>query len=107
MIEVWDRIEDDVTNGFQFTVLPKLVKMAQSLPTSSSDVEQTFSGIKLIKTLLRNRLSAEKIESILLIIQAYGGKKKIDIDKKLIELHEDLSKVFSEKKKSKIRNSPN
>ena len=106
MIEVWDRIEEDMTSGFQFTLLPKLAKIAQSLPTSSSDVEQIFSGIKLIKTLLRNRLSAEKIESILLIIQAYSGKKQIEIDNNLLKLHQDLSKFYSEKKRGKIRSSP-
>ena len=102
MIEVWDKLEEDVSNGYQFSLLPKLVKIAQSLPTSSSDVEQAFSGIKLIKTLLRNRLSAEKIESILLIIQAYGGKKRIKIDKKLVDLHKDLIKILTRKKRAEF-----
>ena len=79
---------------------------AQTLPTSSSGVEQTFSGVKLIKTLLRNRLSADKVEAILLILQSYGGKKKIEISDKLVSLLKEVKGKFYQKKKSKVRASP-
>ena len=105
ILHVWDRIEQDNSENFKFKLLPKLVSAAQALPTSSSDVEQTFSGVKLIKTLLRNRLSADKVEAILMILKAYGGKKKIEISEKLVSLFRKVEEKFYEKKKSKIRAS--
>jgi len=105
ILHIWDRIEQDNSENFKFTLLPKLVNAAQSLPTSSSDVEQTFSGVKLIKTLLRNRLSVDKVEAILLILQSYGGKQKIVINEKLLFLLKEVEEKFYEKKKTKIRAS--
>ena len=106
ILHIWDNIEQDNSEGFKFILLPKLVNAAQTLPTSSSGVEQTFSGVKLIKTLLRNRLSADKVEAILLILQSYGGKKKIEISDKLVSLLKEVKGKFYQKKKSKVRASP-
>ena len=105
-MHIWDRIENDHSNSLNLTLLPKLANAAQSLPTSSADVEQTFSGVKLIKTLLRNKLSAENIEAILLIIQSYGKQRKIIIEKKLVQFYQEVSKQINERKRAKIRLSP-
>jgi len=87
LLHILDHIEKDSNNSTSFFIhLLKLSKAAKSLPTSSSDVEQVFSDIKLIKTLLRNKLSAEKVEAILLLIQSYGNQRQIIIKKKIIQL---------------------
>ena len=106
VFHVWDRIEQDQSNNIHFVLLPKLANIAQSLPTSSADVEQTFSGVKLIKTLLRNKLSAEKVEAILLLIQAFGKRKSIIIEKKIVELYQIVREKVYERKRGKVRPSP-
>ena len=53
--------------------------------------------------MIRNRLNAEKVEAILFILQAYGGKRKIIIHDKLVSLLKDVEEKFYEKKKSKVR----
>ena len=65
-------------NNFKFKLLPRLAKVSQSLPTSSSDIQQSFSQMKFVKTLLRKMLKDQSLEAIPLIVQEYN-KKAVDI----------------------------
>lgn len=66
---IWATIE----KSKKYPALIKFAKLAQILPTSSADIEQAFSIIKLFKTEQRNSLSAESLEGCLLINQKYKG----------------------------------
>ena len=103
ILKVWDRIERDKADGFEFVLLPRLVRAAQSLPTSSSDVEQGFSLIKLVKSLLRNQLKEESLEAIMLIIQEYSNRQII-ISNDLVDSFLRIKKNFIDRKNpSRIR----
>jgi len=41
--------------------MPKIVRVAETLPTSSASLEQNFSIILLLKTDIRNSLSEESL----------------------------------------------
>ena len=97
ILQVWDNIERDKTDGFVFHLLPQIVRAAQALPTTSSDVEQGFSMIKLVKTLIRNQLKEESLEAIMLIIQEYSNRR-ILLPADLIQSFIDFKMSFNEKK---------
>eukprot|EP00665_Eupelagonemidae_sp_cell47_P013458 gene13458-biopygen6549 len=50
-----------------FPCLTKLVSILATLPVGSASVERSFSKMKLIKTRLRNRLSGDSLEDLMLI----------------------------------------
>lgn len=100
ILHYWDRIEVDKQDDTSIILLPKLVKAAHALPTSSSDVEQCFSGMKLVKTLLRNRLSEERLEAILLIIQEYKDKKALVITSEMLNLFKNAKEKLNLRKSS-------
>ena len=102
ILHTWDRIERDQTDNFKFVLLPKLAKAAQSLPTSSSDIEQSFSQMKLVKTLLRNSLKNESLEAILLIVQEFN-KKKIVISDEFVTLSKLVKDKINERKMTNKR----
>ena len=59
-----------------FKVLSKLARLAQTLPTSSAPIEQSFSIIKLLKTDLRNSLTEESLEGLIFVGEEFRDKKK-------------------------------
>ena len=59
---LWKLIEEE-----GFVILPFLAKKAQAIATTSADVEQAFSYVKLIKTDKRSQLKPSTLESILII----------------------------------------
>ena len=65
-LHIWDHLEED-----GFINLSNIAWIAHSLPTSSANIEQSFSQFKLIKTNKRNRLSQSNLESLLLITDHY------------------------------------
>ena len=65
-LELWDIIEQ---NGF--TIPPYIARFAQSSPTSSATIEQSFSLLKMVKTRIRHNLSEDNSTSDLLIAQEY------------------------------------
>jgi len=83
-LQIWDRVEND-----GFVLLSTLAKTAQTLPTSSATIEQSFSLMKLAKTDKRSRLSEENLQALMLTSQYYREKfesREIsDISIKIIE----------------------
>ena len=65
-LELWDYIEEK-----GFPILADIARFAYTLPTTSANVEQTFSVTKLFKTTQRNRMSEETLEALLLIAEEY------------------------------------
>ena len=94
-LDMWHFIEN---NGYTF--LPKLAKMVHVMPTSSSDLEQSFSGAKLIKTLLRNRLNESSFEALLLVNEELRINKKLNISDNLITSFDELMERISLKRKA-------
>ena len=100
VLEMWDRIE----RIEKLTLIPRLVRFAESLPTSSATIEQSFSNIKLIKTDLRNRLGELSLEGLILSGQEFRSEQKIPINESMISLYEKACQGFYKKtvKSSKI-----
>jgi len=76
---MWDGIQNA---GYE--KLAMVARIAQTLPTSSSNVEQTFSEIKLLKPNLRNQLSDRSLEALLIINQELRIIKKFKVSNLLI-----------------------
>ena len=98
LLEIWANIEKDESFGIKFKLLPQIFRAAQSLPITSSNIERAFSGIKLIKTLIRNKLSEDRLLSICMIIEEYQDSGKFPICKNLLELYEDFKMKFGKRK---------
>ena len=97
VLHMWDHLEGKE----KLTILPKIVRIAESLPTSLATIEQSFSHIKLIKTDLRNRLSELSLEGLILVGQEFKNSNKILITQTMTELFEKVSKEFWKKKVTK------
>lgn len=93
-IELWDIIEK---NGF--ILLPYIARIAQSLPTSSATIEQSFSILKLVKSQIRHNLSEENLTSDLLIAQEYKEALRIKIDESLVQVYSQIKTSLNERKK--------
>ena len=74
ILRVWDNIERDKSDSFELKIFPQIIRAVQALPTSSVGIEQTFSTVKLVKTLIKNQLGPESLEATLLIMQAFPEK---------------------------------
>jgi len=94
VLHMWDHIEAKE----KLSILPEIVRLAESLPTSSATIEQSFSNIKLIKTDLRNRLSELSLEGLILIGQEFRSQNKFSVTETMVELFENVSKEFWKKK---------
>jgi len=68
---LWDLVEKE-----GLSLLPNIAKATQDLPTTSSDVEQAFSYVKLIKTEKRSRLKEQTLEAILLIWSFFKNRRE-------------------------------
>ena len=104
-LQIWDRVEND-----GFVLLSTLAKAAQTLPTSSATIEQSFSLMKLAKTDKRSRLSEENLQALMLTSQYYRERFEIreisDISIKIIEdqVLYHFQKMRDELNKSKNKN---
>jgi len=95
LLEMWNEIE-----RAGYTHLAAVAKAAQLLPTSSADVEQCFSDAKLIKTLLRNRLSETSFEALLLISEEVRTNGKLSVTKDMVERLDLVLQQVSKKRKA-------
>ena len=96
ILDIWRRIEK--TGKYPYLV--KFFYFSQILPTSSSDVEQEFSIIKLFKSEQRNSLSEEGLEGLLLIHQNEIGART-NIPPKAISLFKELKEEMNSYKNGK------
>ena len=100
-LHIWDHIEED---GFKF--IAKIARIAQTLPTTSATIEQSFSIMKLLKTEKRNQLSDRTLEALLFIRQnfkeyflgSYNPNKSI-IEESIIEKFFKMRHEMNQKKK--------
>ena len=67
-LQMWDKIraQEDLK------LIPKIIYFAESLPTTSAGVEQSFSLVKLIKSDIRNRLQETTLEGLIFVAQEYS-----------------------------------
>ena len=94
ILHMWDRIQ---TNE-RLQLIPKIVYFAETLPTTSAGLEQSFSQVKLLKTDIRNRLQEATLEGLVLVSQEFYEKTGLDIDEKMIKLFIEVKKTFNNKK---------
>ena len=86
-------------------MLSKISNFALTLPTSSADIEQAFSVMKLIKTGIRNRLTEGSLESLMLIFQEYQENKgRIRITREMIFQYEAFKTELNERKSRSRQN---
>ena len=117
---LWSLVEQE-----DFNILPMLARQAQALATTSCDVEQAFSCMKLIKTERRNRIKDTTLEAIMIIwsiMKRYKKKSQrnnahedaldieeyVDYDKsnfqaseRMISLYDNVINSISERKSRK------
>ena len=98
LLHMWDILEKEEN----FKILSKFARLAQTLPTSSAPIEQSFSVIKLLKTDLRNSLTEESLEGLILIGEEFRDRNQLLITEKLLSLYRNTKSSFIEKKHSRI-----
>ena len=95
-LDFWSLIEHNF--GSNVYHLSQIWRAAHSLPTSSSNMEQSFSKMKLIKSLLRSSLQEDTVQSLLLIAQEYQDVDEIEIPQKLIEAYHRVRYTLNKRK---------
>ena len=95
-LHLWDLIKS--TNE-EFKHLSRIFQIAHCLPTSSAGVEQSFSLLKFIRSVLRSHLNEETTQSLLLISQAFNFEK-FHISEKMLSLYDEMQVILSERKKN-------
>lgn len=92
---MWDGIE----HFEKLEVLPRIVRLAETLPTAPTTLEQLSLIINLIKTDLRNKLNEFSLEGFILIGQEFRshGPEKI-ISPKMVKFAPEVIDKFKEKK---------
>ena len=78
MQEILDEMNKSHTYGVIFPEMWKLLNIAMALPVGTATVEHSFSQMKLIKTLLRSRLSDSNLEQLMKI--SIEGPPLTDVD---------------------------
>jgi len=100
---MWDILEKQEN----LEIMPKIVRFAETLPTSSAPLEQSFSIIKLLKTDIRNSLSEESLEGLILIGEEYREKKQVIVTEKLMSYYNEVKTNYYKKKNSCQTNEDN
>ena len=77
VLHIWDQIQE--REGL--SLIPRIIRFAESLPTKSAEIEQNFSQTKLVKSDIRNRLHEATLEGIILISQEISDHQKIFLEK--------------------------
>jgi len=99
-LETWDLIEKD---GFKYA--PQIARYAQTLPTTSAGIEQTFSIIKLVKGDKRYNLSEANLEGQLFIKDEF--QKFQNQEKSILPTLPDEIVRFYYKMKGNLNNRKN
>jgi len=99
-LSLWNNINETQA----FPLLVKIANLALTLPTSSSDVEQIFSIMKLFKSDQRNSLAEASLEGLLLVHQEFKNNGKIEITNDLVELYKLVKKEINQRKEKKRKN---
>ena len=70
--------------------LTRLMKIALTLPLTSTSAERAFSKLKLIKSRLRTTMRQERLESLMLMSIEDDLLEQLDVDK-LVQLFVDMA----------------
>jgi len=100
---LWDLIKQAnnyPAEDFRYKHLDKIFKIAHALPTSSANVEQSFSMLKLIQSSIRNRLHEETIQALMMISEEFRNVK-ISISDEMIDLYDQYKEELNRKKNGK------
>ena len=62
-LHFWDRKKDQEN----LSLIPKIIFFAETLPTTSAGIEQSFSLLKLFKTERRNQLQDSTLEGLIMV----------------------------------------
>ena len=83
-------IWDNIAKTQKYNDLCKLAKLALSLPTSSSDIEQGFSVLKLYRTDQRNSLREETLDGLMLVKEEFKDQDEIVIKQAIIDIYNQI-----------------
>ena len=100
ILHMWDRLQSNE----KLNLIPKIAYFAETLPTTSAGLEQSFSQVKLLKTDIRNRLSEETLEGLMFVTQEITPKSGLNIDEKVLTKFIEVRKKFNEKRVVKKEN---
>ena len=71
ILYLWDCLEKHE----HLSLFPHIARLAETLPTSSATIEQSFSNLKLLKTDLRNRQGESSLERLFFVGQEFREKE--------------------------------
>ena len=94
ILHMWDKIR--AQEGL--SLILKIIYFAESLPTTSAGVEQSFSQVKLFKSDIRNRLQESTLEGLIFIFQEYTKSQTLSIDERIINSFNQVKKEYNIKK---------
>lgn len=105
-LKLWSLIDSTFTNidpnsgekKKKFPLLSNIFLTAHSLATSSASVEQSFSLIKYLKNDLRNSLSEQTLQSLVLFSQEYKEHDSLNISDELMELYTKMKETSNKTK---------
>jgi len=107
-LHLWDLIQGvslSEDGNSKYPLLSKVFRIAHSLPTSSSGIEQVFSSLKLVKSNLRNRLNENTVQSLILILQKFNDEEII-ISDKMVENYKHVRDALNVRKsRSRLLNA--
>jgi len=99
-LKLWNDLKNSLEEGQSLHCLSKILHFAHTLPTSSSDIEQSFSSLKFIKNVFRSNLLENTTQALLLIAQEYENKD-IEISVEMVEGFKKIRKELSQRKSNK------
>ena len=109
----WNKIENmsfDIDHHQKYKLLSKIIRTIHTLPTSSSGVEQAFSQVKLVKNLLRSRLSEKLTEALMVIAQEYQDCDDISVSDDMIKRFDKIRHDLADRKsgnRESVQNNAN
>ena len=93
-LHLWDLLEKEE----KLEILPRIARIAETLPTSSAPVEQSFSIVKLLKTDIRNSLTEESLEGLMLVGEEFREKQYLNSSKEMLDRYNIVKADFYLKK---------
>ena len=84
-----------------YPLLKKFFDIAHVLPTSSAGIEQSFSYMKFLKTDLRNRMSEQTLEGLMLVAQE---KNSLKFTPAMFSKYQEIKEELNDRKRKRNSN---
>jgi hypothetical protein len=86
-ISVLAKLMVDTTKHMAFPLVYRLVKLVLVIPIATASVERCFSAMKIVKTMLRNRIGDGFMNDCIICFVESGFLATIPIDDVIVRFH--------------------